>query len=315
MTFTVRPCVIPDDCVDMAAISSAVNPEPVTAEQLENQYRAMPADAVVHMLLAVSHDSRPVGYGAVRHLAHEAPGRFHIRALTPPDCRRQGVGGLLYDQLEALAREHGATLLETYVRDNDPLSLAFAQKRGFATDRHAFESRLDLATFDEARFAGTTEAVKAGGIRFFSLADDPAEENLRRFYDLVWLISSDLPGYTFASPPPYELWAAQVLKGPKVRQDLLLIAAEGDRWVGFNINVVSPANGSIYNGGTGVDRDYRGRSIALALKLEAIRRARASGAPYMRTNNDSQNAPMLAVNRKLGYQPSPGIYEMLKQLQ
>jgi hypothetical protein len=26
----------------------------------------------------------------------------------------------------------------------------------------------------------------------------------------------------------------------------------------------------------------------------------------MRTNNDSENAPMLAVNRKLGYRPEPG---------
>ncbi|HEY7850574.1 MAG TPA: hypothetical protein VIC27_10950, partial [Ktedonobacterales bacterium] len=33
-----------------------------------------------------------------------------------------------------------------------------------------------------------------------------------------------------------------------------------------------------------------------------------------RTNNDSQNAPMLAVNRKLGYQPQPGFYRMRAQL-
>jgi hypothetical protein len=29
------------------------------------------------------------------------------------------------------------------------------------------------------------------------------------------------------------------------------------------------------------------------------------GARYPRTNNDSQNAPMLVVNRKLGYRPEP----------
>jgi hypothetical protein len=31
-------------------------------------------------------------------------------------------------------------------------------------------------------------------------------------------------------------------------------------------------------------------------------------------NNDSENTPMLAVNRKLGYQPRPGKYLLLQKL-
>jgi GNAT superfamily N-acetyltransferase len=58
---------------------------------------------------------------------------------------------------------------------------------------------------------------------------------------------------------------------------------------------------------TGVDRPYRGRGLALALKLRTIRLARRYGAAYIRTHNDSENAPMLALNRKLGYQPEPGL--------
>ena len=65
---------------------------------------------------------------------------------------------------------------------------------------------------------------------------------------------------------------------------------------------------------TGVDRAYRGRGLALATKLVALRRAREWGAAYARTNNDSQNAPILAVNRKLGYTPHPGYYKLLKPL-
>jgi hypothetical protein len=30
------------------------------------------------------------------------------------------------------------------------------------------------------------------------------------------------------------------------------------------------------------------------------------------TNNDSMNEPMLAINRKLGYQSEPGIYALVK---
>ena len=31
----------------------------------------------------------------------------------------------------------------------------------------------------------------------------------------------------------------------------------------------------------------------------------------IRTNNDSENAPILTVNRKLGYVPEPGFYTLL----
>jgi hypothetical protein len=54
--------------------------------------------------------------------------------------------------------------------------------------------------------------------------------------------------------------------------------------------------------------------LAQALKSLSIRFAKEFGADYIITHNDSQNAPMLAVNRKLGYQPLPGVYRLVKQL-
>ena len=65
---------------------------------------------------------------------------------------------------------------------------------------------------------------------------------------------------------------------------------------------------------TGVLPAYRGRKIAQALKLIAIRYAKARGANYIRTDNDSENAPMLAINRKLGYKSQTGVYLLYKQL-
>jgi ribosomal protein S18 acetylase RimI-like enzyme len=70
----------------------------------------------------------------------------------------------------------------------------------------------------------------------------------------------------------------------------------------------------MYNLMTGVDQAYRGRKIAQALKLKSIELAQAYGADYIRTHNDSTNASMLAINRKLGYQPQPGEYRLVKNL-
>ena len=64
---------------------------------------------------------------------------------------------------------------------------------------------------------------------------------------------------------------------------------------------------------TGVFKEYRGRKIALALKLLATRYARLLGATFIRTNNDSQNAPILAINKKMGYTPEPGWFKWVKE--
>ena len=37
-------------------------------------------------------------------------------------------------------------------------------------------------------------------------------------------------------------------------------------------------------------------------------------AVYIRTHNDGENAPILAINRNLGYQPRPGLYHYIHEL-
>ena len=116
---------------------------------------------------------------------------------------------------------------------------------------------------------------------------------------------------TFA---PFEEFRRFVFGASWYRADGQIVAAEGDRWVGMAAVGYFRETNSMYNMFTGVDRAYRGRKLALALKLLAIRCAQRYGAVYLRTNNDSQNAPMLAINRKLGYQPQVGKYRLIQEL-
>ena len=55
---------------------------------------------------------------------------------------------------------------------------------------------------------------------------------------------------------------------------------------------------------TGTGREYRGRGLALAVKLASTRWAREHGITQIVTTNDETNAPMLAINRRLGYEPA-----------
>ncbi|GIV90722.1 MAG: hypothetical protein KatS3mg055_3240 [Chloroflexus sp.] len=58
-------------------------------------------------------------------------------------------------------------------------------------------------------------------------------------------------------------------------------------------------------GFTAVRRDYRGRGIALALKLHTIAYAKAMGVTGIRTDNDSTNQAMWHINQRLGFLRGP----------
>jgi RimJ/RimL family protein N-acetyltransferase len=141
-------------------------------------------------------------------------------------------------------------------------------------------------------------------------------EAQQRHYHLNARVSMDVPGSdeAFQRFMPFEVYHATVHEASWYRPDGQIIAAAGDEWIGMAAVGYFEHTQSMYNMITGVDRAYRGRGIAQALKLLSIRCARSYGARYIRTNNDSHNEPMLAINRKLGYQPEPGFYIVVRDL-
>jgi GNAT superfamily N-acetyltransferase len=184
-------------------------------------------------------------------------------------------------------------------------------------ERHLFESTLDLASFDENRFAGAIERASAagGGLHFFSLADLGDTDSARR---KLWEINTraveDIPGY-IGEVRPFDIFVQQVCNASWYRPSGQILAADGhERVVGMSAvgHFTNDGGAYMYNLMTGVLPEYRGRGIALALKLHTIACARRSGALYLRTNNDSENAPMLAINEKLGYRREPGLYRLLR---
>ena len=300
---------------DAARAAELINleaPEPITAEQMRERLAGTPpGDSDVLRVLAETDDGRAVGYGhMVRHSWLE-PGLFWMHITVDPAARRQRVGTRISAHLLDFGARHGVRTLRGEVRDQLLGSLAFARSLGFGIERYIFESTLDLATFDETPFASVVDAVRSGGIQLFTMAD--AGDTLdarRRLYELERTVGRDIPGGSEVSIRPFEAFLGRVCEAPGYRPDAQQIAADGDEWVGCAETEYMAAGTFMYNGITGVLPVYRGRRIALALKLLAIRAARGYGVRYLRTNNDSENAPMLAVNRKLGYRPEPGYYRV-----
>ena len=56
---------------------------------------------------------------------------------------------------------------------------------------------------------------------------------------------------------------------------------------------------------TAVGRAWRGRGVATVLKRSTIAWAIKHGLEALETGNDEDNAPMRAINARLGYRPMP----------
>jgi GNAT superfamily N-acetyltransferase len=314
MTITLRPLNLDTDAPRYAELLSITSPKPIAIGQVHEWEEHYPRDGIRQRCVALDEQSVIVGYNNASHVPYMLPNSFWIDVTVLPDFRRRGIGEHLYDNAVEFATAQGATRLECEVRDYNPDWLRFAQTRGFQVDRHIFESTLDLATFDESRFAGVIESVQAQDIRFFTLADaGNTEENQRKLYEVNKRNALDIPG-SEGTFPRFEDFRQFVFQASWFRPQGQILAADGERWVGLSAVGYFANTNSAYNMHTGVLKEYRGRKIALALKLLAIRRSREWGAVYLRTNNDSQNAPILAINEKLGYKPQPGLFRCLKEL-
>ncbi|MBI5666890.1 MAG: GNAT family N-acetyltransferase [Chloroflexi bacterium] len=306
---TIRPANPDTDYDRVADLLNLIEVQPVTATTIRGWDRR--EGFTLRREVAVTDDADVIGYSVAAHAPWVAAQRFAINVVVDPDWRCRGVGAALYDHALTFARENGANFLDAEVREDDPAALRFAQQRSFRVDHHLFESRIDLKSFDERPFVSTLDEVLASGIRIYSLADvgDTMEER-RQLWSVNCATSLTDPASDGTFPgfdEMMDIWNNAEWFTPAGQ----FLAVAGDEPTGMAAVGYFRQTNSFYNMMTGVLPDFRGRKIAQALKLVTIRFAREQGAAYIATNNASNNAPMLAINRKLGYIPRPGLYRLV----
>lgn len=305
---------IADPDRDYDALATFLNhfePDPIAASDI-CEWDRRNADNVLRRTVVRMADEGVIGYSVTLQGPWNQPGEFYLWIGVAENHRRQGIGSRLYERALDFVRPRAGTALTTDVGEDDAEGLRFAARRGFHQVKHTFQSRLDLHTFEEAAFADVVESAERLGIRFYTLAEVPDSDEVRAtLYQFNRQVSLQDPG-SDGIFPTFERFAKDVFEAPWYRPEGQWLAADGDRVVGMCAVGYFQVSNSMYNMMTGVDEAYRGRGIAQALKVLAIRWAKAFGADYIRTNNNSENAPMLAINHKLGYEPQPGIFTLLK---
>jgi mycothiol synthase len=295
------------DCEGISLVVNSVESEPVTPAEVRQWFDHEPPGKISWRMVAVDGNGVLVGYSVVVHEAWRPAGDFFAWTAVRPEWQRRGVGKALTARVEEFLSTRSPSLVRSDVREANSGSLEFALARGFSIHKHICESVLDLQRFDESPLLCIRARLEAGGFGFSSMADLPAgTETASRVYELNRRICLEIPGEEEDASISFEEWVDLLLGAPWFRADGQLLCSFGGELVGLAAVQVFPEKKEAYNLVTGVLPEYRRRGVATALKLESARYAVAQGAVVLRTNNESCNTGIRAVNARMGYIPVPG---------
>jgi mycothiol synthase len=277
-------------------IYNAVWPsEAITMAEVESFRRSM-IDSI-DFLARVEGEPAGSGVGAI---GPYRPDQVTTIVAVLPEERRRGIGTALYETISAWGAEHGLDKLVARGQDDDPESLAFAQKRGFAQVTHEKGLALPLAEIEPP------PVELPDGVEIATWAGRPGIE--RGLYEVALEAYPDIPGQEDDAIEPFENWLEHEMGGSGDRPDATFVALAGDEvvgWAKFSLTAAQPK--SAFHDLTAVKRAWRGRGIAGALKATQIRWAKDNGFEELRTRNEERNEPIRRLNARLGYRPAAGL--------
>lgn len=310
--FTLRDAHLPDDFPAIARVLSAASPDwPVTPELLRHEHEGRDP-ALYFTRIVAEQDGEVVGVGGLGHDSFSfEEWRYGGRVAVQPQARGRGVGAALYTELLRRAQDRGARELRTMLSDlpQDRPGVAFLTARGFQPAWDRYESSLHTADVDLGAFGDLLRDVAAQGTELRPLAELRSDPDCdRRLYELDWLLFQDVPLGTELTRRSPEQWVRDELDDPDLRPELSFVAVDPARtdpltgpYVGYSTIGWNAAGDYGYIGMTGVLREYRGRGLAKALKVAAMRALHAAGGGQIRTFNDAPNRAMIAMNEALGF--------------
>lgn len=261
---------------------------------------------------------RVVGYSQAGHLPWElAPERFcWLAVAAPPDVVGTPLLGELQDATIEWLLEDEPFVLDYSVWEDEPAQIESIEARGFVRDRLSKAWELDLVAHAEEILDGRERSrrrMAEQGVELLTLAADRDPEKLGKVLRLINESQRDIP----STKPIHDGTLEELerwLVSPVVRTDRYWLARSGEEIVGLSYLSFPPRRGHVWTGYTASLPGYRGRGIARAVKMETLGQAVELGVERVRTDNDSENAPMLHINETLGYRRIPGVLSYLRRL-
>ncbi|OEU89288.1 hypothetical protein DB35_20040 [Streptomyces abyssalis] len=285
----------PRDAGAVAEVRRAAVPYLVcTAESVAWEAESGPVSGRTRWLVARDSGGRVVGCADTGLLISSSePGHGYLHTAVRPDARGLGAGAALAAEGEAYLSGLGADRAWTWVPD-DGNSPGFAEHRGYVRGRRACFLGLDLA---RAPLPALPEPLPEG-VELRTAWDFAGDR--RPLYEADLECTADEPGDVRHGFVPYEDWLRLNWDRPDIDHRLTSVVLVGGEVASYSV-AQTDGRERYWSGMTGTRRAYRGRGLARLAKLDSLRRSRSEGRTRAFTGNDATNAPMLALNRSLGY--------------
>lgn len=206
------------------------------------------------------------------------------------EARRSGIGAALLERVEARLRRSGASAVEGW--SDDAAGAGFAAASGYRRTR---DKPVSVVRLDEAELPAVEPPA---GVRLHRLGE--LAGRLRELHALAVACYADEPGGGAESEMPFERWLEEDLGAPTISREGSVVAEADGRLAAYAV-LLTDGGERGENDFTGTHPRYRNRGLARLVKLASLHWAREHGLREVWTGNDGENAPMLAVNRRLGY--------------
>ncbi|MEO5703362.1 MAG: GNAT family N-acetyltransferase [Candidatus Limnocylindrales bacterium] len=295
----IRQATSDEDLAHLSRIVCSVTPDfPTSVEEVRWGEQAYPGGRRFLAWL----DGQPVGCGGAGRMYIYPPEYEGLwgSVTVLPEHRRRGVGAELLATVSTFTHEAGKRLLLGRVTADRLDAIDFLEHRGFAEYERMKAVRLDL----EGLVPGPV--APPPGVVISSLEQRP--DLVDGVYRVAVEAMPDIPGDGPIAPATLDEFRVLEVDRPAIPAGGFAVAIDAatDLVVGYASLLVLPGNPTVaWNGMTAVGHAWRGRGVASALKRATIAWASTNGILALETANDVSNAPMRAVNARLGYEPRP----------
>ena len=283
-----------------------------------------------HVLLGARDGDRVVGAARLELPRRDNLHLCELELAVHPSARRRGVARALQAEVERLAREHGRTTLLGFAdeppgQEGRSGNRAAAQALGYAVVQQEVRRDVDVP-LPAARVEELERDCRphAAGYAVRVWQDGCPEELVADLAELMRQMSTDVPKDEMD-------WREEVWDAARVRRNEGLSLAMDRSWVAAG--AVHEATGRMvafttmgwprsqperaYQWETLVSAEHRGHRLGTLVKLAALQElaARSPGTRFITTWNAQENAPMIAVNDRLGARVNGRLAVLQKVLQ